>query len=208
MRGLAAALALLLFAAPALADAPPSHYDLTPLTKADIEFYLSVLRPAAAYVQSPNADDRAAIAYMRQNHGSPKLPDPPQVPAFNGAPTAAQMAALQAAMADYQKKIALPNKYMTRAAQLASYDNEIARQRHVEKQYDDVRSPIESAIAAYTGAVGSCGGDCGEAHPTAAQVALWKKFDMVAKANVAFIKPWAAEITRLRKVLQDVMLGH
>lgn len=207
MRGLAAALAVLLLAAPALAEAPPSRYDLTPLSKADVDFYLSILRPAAAYVQSPNADDRAAIAYMRQNHGSPKFPDPPKMP--DHAPSPAELAAMQKAMADHQAKIALPNRYMTRAAQLASYDDEVARLHHVEQQYDAVRSPIEAAIAAYSGAVASCGGnDCGVAHPTPAQLALWKKEDAVAKANVAFIRPWAAEIIRLRKVLHDIMLGQ
>jgi hypothetical protein len=209
MKILAAAMALaLMTGSAAYADAPPSHYDITPLTKADIDLYLSVMRPAAAYVQNPSPQDRAAIAYMQQNHGNPKVPEPPKVPQFSGPPTPAQMAALQKAMSDYEAKTKQPTEYMTRVATLASYDDVIAKQKHVEAQYDAVRDPVESAITQYTGAGASCGGDdCGPANPTATQTALWKKEGEVTKANAAFLKPYAAEIIKLRKVLHDVMTG-
>jgi hypothetical protein len=190
----------------AFADASPSHSDITPLNKADVDLYLSVMRPAATYVQGAKGEDRAAIDYMKQNHGDPKMPEPPKVPNFNHTPTSAEIAAMQKAMNDYQKKIQKPQQYMARVATLASYDEEIARQKHIEKQYDMVKDPIGSAMTAITGEGGSCGGDdCGPANPTAAQKALWKKEEDVAKANVIFLKPYAPEIARLQKVLHDVM---
>lgn len=212
MKRLAAVVAFgLAFGPAALADAPPSHYDVTPLTKADVELYLSVMRPASAYVANLKGEDKAAVEYMRSNHGNPKMPEPPKVPDFGGQPpTQAQLAAMQKAMDDYNRKIQLPQKYMTRAAALASYDDEVARQHHVEKQYDSVKDPIESAMATITGEGGSCGGDdCAPTeHPTAAQKALWKKEDDVAKANAAFLRPYVPEIEKLRKPLHDVMFGH
>ncbi|HSM96157.1 MAG TPA: hypothetical protein VLT91_08950 [Rhizomicrobium sp.] len=42
----------------------------------------------------------------------------------------------------------------------------------------------------------------------AAQLALWKKEEGVAKANVAFLRPCAPKIERLEKPLHDVMFGH
>jgi hypothetical protein len=205
MKWIATAFGLLIVSA-AFADAPPSHYDMTPLNKADVDLYLSVMRPAAAYVQGAKGDDRTAIDYMKQNHGNPKLPEPPKVPNFNHVPTQAEIAAMQKSMDDYQAKIQKPRQYMTRAATLAGFDEEIARQKHIETQYDAVKNPIESAMAAMTGEGASCGGDdCGPANPTAAQKTLWKKEEDVAKANITFLKPFAPEIMRLRKVLNDVM---
>jgi hypothetical protein len=193
----------------AFADAPPSHYDITPLSKADVDLYLSVMRPASAYVSNPSAEDRAAIAYMKQNHGNPKMPEPPKTPNFDHAPTQAEMAAMQKTMDDYSKNIQKPQQYMMRVVTLASYDEEIARQHHVEKQYDAVKDPIESAMAGIEGTGASCGGDdCGPANPTAAQKALWKKEDDVAKTNIAFLRSYAPEIEKLKKPLQDVMFSH
>jgi hypothetical protein len=209
MPRIATALTLMLLATiPASADAPPGHYDVTPLNKADVDLYLSVMRPAAAYVQNPSAEDRAAIAYMKQNHGNPKVPDPPKVPHYDHAPTPAEMAVLQKATDDYQKQIAKPQEYMARVSTLAAYDDVIAKQHHVEKQYDAVKDPIESALAAMIGEGGSCGGnDCGPPNPTAAQLALWKKEEDVAKASATFLKPYAPEIVRLRKILHDTMFS-
>lgn len=206
-----AVLAGAVFALPAFADAPPSHYDVTPLTKTDMELYLSVMRPAAAYVANPNAEDRAAIAYMKSNHGDPKPPEPPKMPDFGTSPpTQAQLAAMQKAMDDYNKKIQKPMQYSSRAAVLASYDDEIAKQRHVETQYDGIRNAVENAMAQIQGTGASCGGDdCGPTEkPTATQLALWKKEEQVAKANVAFVRPYAPEIVKLKKPLHDVMFAH
>lgn len=212
MKRLAAAVAFATISGgTAFADAPPSHYDITPLTKADMDLYLSVMRPASAYVANLKGEDRAAVEYMHSNHGDPKMLEPPKVPDFgNRAPTPAQLAAMQKAMDDYNKKSQLPQKYMARAAILASYDDEIARQHHVEKQYDAVRDPIESAMTGIEGTGASCGGnDCAPTeHPTAAQRALWNKEEQVGKANVAFLRPYAPEIEKLKKPLHDVMFSR
>ena len=197
-------------ASTAFADAPPSHYDITPLTKADVDLYLSVMHPASAYLANLKGEDKAAVYYLHSNHGNPKMPEPPKIPNFgNRAPTPSEMAAMQKAMDEYNKKIQKPQAYMARAAALASYDEEIARQHHIEKQYDAVKEPIESAMAEIDGIGGSCGGeDCAPSHPTAAQQALWKKEEQVGKANVAFLRPYAPEIERLKKPFHDVMFGH
>lgn len=195
----------------AFADAPPTHYAITPLTKADVDLYLSVMRPASAYLANLKGEDKAAVDYMHSNHGNPKPPEPPKVPNFgNRAPTPSEMAAMQKAMDDYSKKIQKPQAYMARAATLASYDEEIARQHHIEKQYDAVKDPIESAMAGIDGIGASCGGDdCAPTqHPTAAQQALWKKEEQVGKANVAFLRSYAPEIERLKKPFHQVMFGH
>jgi hypothetical protein len=208
MKRLAALAAFgLAFGSAAVADAPPSHYDITPLTKADVDLYLSVMRPASAYVANLKGEDKAAVEYMHSNHGNPKIP---KTPNFNHPPTQAEIAALQKAMDDYTKKSQKPQQYMARVATLSSYDEEIARQHHVEKQYDAVKDPIESAMAGIEGTGGSCGGDdCAPTqHPTAAQLALWKKEEQVSKANVAFLRPYAPEIERLKKPLHDVMFSH
>jgi hypothetical protein len=212
MKRLAAAVAFgLAFGPAAFADAPPSRYDVTPLTKADMDLYLSVMRPASAYVANLKGEDKAAVEYMHSNHGNPKMPEPPKVPDFGGrAPTPAELAAMQKAIDDYNKKIQMPQKYMSRAAMLASYDDEVARQHHVEKQYDAVKDPIESALAAIEGTGASCGDDdCAPTeHLTAAQKALWKKEEDVDKANVVFLRPYAPEIEKLKKPLHDVMFSR
>lgn len=212
MRRLVAVVAFGLAWGPAaFADASPSHYDITPLTKADVDLYLSVMRPASAYVANLKGEDKAAVEYMHSNHGNPKMPEPPRVPDFGGrAPTPAELAAMQKAMDDYNRKIQMPQQYMARAATLASYDEEVARQHHVEKQYDAVKDPVESAMAGIEGTGASCGGDdCAPTqHPTAVQLALWKKEEQVSKANVAFLRPYAPEIEKLKKPLHDVMFSR
>ena len=212
MRRLVAVVAFGLAWGPAaFADAPPSHYDITPLTKADVDLYLSVMRPASAYVANLKGEDKAAVEYMHSNHGNPKMPEPPRVPDFGGrAPTPAELATMQKAMDDYNRKIQMPQQYMARAATLASYDEEVARQHHVEKQYDAVKDPVESAMAGIEGTGASCGGDdCAPTqHPTAVQLALWKKEEQVSKANVAFLRPYAPEIEKLKKPLHDLMFSR
>lgn len=196
-------------ASAALADAPPSHYEITPLTKADVDLYFSVMRPAVAYIQNAKGEDRAAIDYMKKNHGNPQFPAAPNVSAINGMPTQAQMAEMNKEMADYTKKTEKPREYMSRAMTLGNYDEEIAKQRHIAAKYDAVKDPIETGMDEITGAVGDCGGDCGPAiKPTAAQKALWKKEDDVVRANTAFLKPYAPEILKLRKALHDVEIGQ
>ena len=50
------------------------------------------------------------------------------------------------------------------------------------------------------------GDDCAPTdHPTAAQRALWKKEEDVAKANHAFLKPHADEIRKLQKTMMSAM---
>lgn len=210
MKGLVVMMAFgILAGSGAFAEVLPSHYEVTPLNKSDVDLYLSVMRPAAAYVQNAKGEDRAAIDYIGRTHGNPTMPEPPKAPNFNHAPSQAELAAMQKAMDDYRKQIQKPQEYMTRAAMLSSYDEEIAKQKHIEAQYDAVKDPIESAMAGITGEGGSCGGDdCGPSNPTAAQKALWKKEEEVAKANAVFLKPYAPEISRLRKVLHDVMFAH
>ena len=189
---------------PVRADAPPPKYDVTPLTQADVDFYLSIKRSGADCVLHASGQDKAALDLMRKYHGVLPAPAMPQI---NGTPTAAQMAEIQANMSKISAQATYNSQIMARAAALSSCDETIAQKRGVKPHYDEIRAAIEQAVPMFDAAgVASCGGnDCLTTKPTPAQLALWKKEDSVLQADRALLKPYAAEIRKLQKTLYSAM---
>ncbi|HXC57346.1 MAG TPA: hypothetical protein VNU97_18745 [Rhizomicrobium sp.] len=205
MRMLAAAvLALLaLSRVPALADAPPSKYMVTPLTQADVDFYLAIKRPGADCVTHATGADKEALDIMRKNHGVLAIAAMPQI---KGNPTPAQLAQLQADMGKISAQAEYNGKIETRVAALSMCDETIAQKRGVKAHYLEIKEAVEEAVPMQGDIGGSCGGDdCGPANPTAAQKALWKKEEDVARANRALLKPQADEIRKLQKTMISAM---
>ena len=199
MRTFTAALTLLvLVAAPALAG--PNKYDVTPLTQADVDFYLSIKRAGADCVTHATGADRQALDIMRKNHGVLPIPSMAEI---KGNPTPAQMAQLQANMAKISAQATANAQIQSRVAALASCDETIAQKRGQKAHYDELRAAIEAAVPMLGDVDASCGdgGGCETATPTAAQRALWDKEAKVFAANRALLKPHAEEIRRLQKIL-------
>ena len=194
---------LSLTAAAALADAPPKHYDITPLSQADVDFYLSIKRAGTDCVAHASGPDKEALDIMRKNHGILKIPAMPEI---KGNPTPQQLADLQKNMAAISAQANANGQIQTRAAALSSCDETVAQKRGQRAHYDEVREAIESAVPMQGDIGASCGGnDCGPANPTPAQQALWKKEEDVSKSNRALLRPHADEIRRLQKTMMSAM---
>ena len=194
---------LILSAGVARADAPPKHYDITPLSQADVDFYLSIKRSGADCVIHATGADKQALDIMRQNHGVLKIPALPEI---KGNPTPAQIAQLQANMTKISAQATANAQVQSRAASLATCDEAIAQKRGAKAHYDELRGIIEVAVPILGDIAASCGGDdCGPAHPSAAQLALWKTEAAVLLADRALLKPHADEIRKLQKILMSAM---
>ena len=199
----AAATLVVLIASPALADAPPSHYMITPLSQAEVGFYLSIKRAGADCVTHATGPDKEALDIMRKNHGALKIDAMPNI---KGNPTPAQLADLQKNMAKISAEAEYNGKIQARVAALSQCDETIAAKRNVKPHYLEIKEAIEEAVPMQGGGVGSCGGDdCGPANPTAAQKALWKREEDVQKANRALLAAHAAEIRALQKTMMSAM---
>jgi hypothetical protein len=83
----AALAAPLLFAAASAGEAAFPDYEVTPLTKADLDLYLGIMHAAADHNAHLTADDKAAVDLTIQIQ---KHPPPP----ITGMPTPAQMQVL------------------------------------------------------------------------------------------------------------------
>jgi hypothetical protein len=185
---LCAALAGAILTTGALAAGPPD-YGVTPLTKADVDFYLDILRAAAAHNAHLTGDDKAAVdlAVQYQKH-------PPAAP--TGMPTPAQM-----------QQMTRTANLMARAAELASYDEKIAEQRGMQARYDEIKGEMEGVVAVAQGVGASCGGDCGGS-ATAAQIARGKQEEAALKADKPLVTPHIAEIKALKKQIGGFMFGE
>jgi len=165
-------------------------YDVTPLTKADVDFYLDIMRAAAGHNAHLTGDDKAAVDFTIQIQKHP--PSEPKGPLT------------QADMAPMLRNANLG----ARAAELASYDEKIAEQRGVPKRYEAVKNEIETVLPQITGDGGSCGGDCTPPGGfSAAVLAKAKKEEAASKADRPLIAPHAAEIKVLKKQISGFMFG-
>jgi hypothetical protein len=182
-----AILAVAVLTGAAVAASVPD-YGVTPLTKADVDFYLDILRVAAAHNARLTGDDKAAVDLTIQWQKHP--PPPP-----TGTPTPAQM-----------QQMIRNSGLAARAADLASYDEKIAEQRGVQARYDAIKSEMEAEVAVAQGVGASCGGDCG-GNPTATQIARGKQEEAALKADKPLIAPHVAEIAALKKQIGGFMFG-
>lgn len=178
------------FLASAAWGAAMPDYAVTPLTKADVDFYLDIMRAAAAHNAHLTGDDKAAVDFTidMQKH-------PPKEP--KGMPTQAEIATMtrNATLA-------------ARAAELATYDTKIAEQRGVSARYEAVKNEVESVMPQITGIGGSCGGDCTPPGGfSAAVLARAKQEEAASKADKPLIAPHVAEIDTLKKQIGGFMFG-
>jgi hypothetical protein len=140
--------------APAAKEGPIPNYDTTPMTQADVDLYISVMKAAADYIKNPSASDKAAMDFAKQvSKGNAPSPISPE----------------QAQM-------------LARAATLAQYDMEIANQRGISKRYEAIRGTVEGLIGMT--ACPTCSGDGGgpvsqQQKDQAAQEEAAHKADMV-----------------------------
>jgi hypothetical protein len=156
---------------------------VVPLAKADVDFYMDILRAAAAHNAHLTGDDKAAVDASIQMQKSP--------PKNQTSDQMVRMANL-----------------MARAAELATYDDKIAEQRGVPKHYEAIKNEMESVLAQVTGEGASCGGDCtppGGFSKT--QLDRGKKEGDAAKADAPLVKPHVAEIKALKKQINGFMFG-
>jgi hypothetical protein len=168
-----------------------ADYNITPLTQADVNLYLSIMRAAAAHNAHLTGDDKAAVDYMAYLRKNPPKP-------ITAMPTPAQMK-------EMERNAALSG----RAAELASYDEVIAKQRGVADRYDGIKNEVEQAYDRASGqGLASCGGsDCG-GPMTAAQIARGKQTEAALKADEPLVKPHVAEIKTLKKQIGGFMFGN
>ena len=192
MRLAFAAFAGSLALASALAAPLAPDFAVVPLSKADVDLYLGILRTAATHNAHLTGDDKAAVDFtvQMQRH-------PPKNPAPGHMPTPAEM-----------NQMIRNANLSARAAELASYDDAIAQQRGVAARYDAIRNEVESVLAQITGMGGRCGGDCTPPGGfSAAQLARAKKEADTANADKPLIAPHVAEIASLKKQISGFMLG-
>ncbi|MGN6514791.1 MAG: hypothetical protein ACTHLR_03005 [Rhizomicrobium sp.] len=181
--------ASLLLAVPALAGG--IDYNVTPLTQADVDLYMSIMRAAAQHNTHLTGDDKAAVAYAVSLQKTPPKPR-------TGMPSAAEI-----------KQMERNAQLAARSADLASYDEVIAKQRNVEARYDGIKSEVEQVYARSTGlGLASCGGDDCGGKLTAAQIAMGKKTEAALKADEPLVKPHVAEIKTLKRQIGGFMFGQ
>ncbi|SRR5579885_395010 len=176
-----------------LAALAATDYQTSPMTQADMDLYLSVMRAAADHNSHLSAADQAALKYMQDISKHP-----PQEP--DGMPTQAQLQQME-------KNAQLAS----RATALAMYDDTIAQQRGVQERYDGIKGVVEDLVmwGGPTGGADCGGSDCGgDAQPTAAQMAEDRRQQAARKADWILIQPHVAEIRQLRKKVGDLLANQ
>jgi hypothetical protein len=177
---------ILMMGAAAFADAPLPNYAVTPLTQADVNFYLDIMRAAAQHNSHLTGDDKAAADYMINLHAHPyKPPAPGQILS-------------QAQMAELMRN----GQLAQRALLLIVYDLEIAKERNVSARYAAVKTEMEQAYAMQT-MIGD------KAGAMTLALSLQGKPQVAAlMADKALVAPHVAEITALKKQINGFMLGR
>jgi hypothetical protein len=178
------------FAASALAAGV--DYNVTPLTQADVSFYMDIMRAAAQHNAHLTGDDKAAVDYViaLEKHPPPPMPS-------NRMPTQAEIAQMMHA-----------GQMAARAAQLATYDGEIAKQRGVYERYSGIKGEVEAVYALSTMTGASCGGnDCGGTI-TAAMMARGRAEDKAILADKPLVAPHVAEIKTLKQQIGGFMFAN
>ena len=177
--------ASLLMGAAAFADAPVPDYVHTPLTQADVNFYLDIMRAAAQHNSHLSGDDKAAAAYIVNLHAHPPKPQAP-----GQMPTPAQIA-----------EITRNVQYAQRAMVLVVYDMEIAQERKVIARYTAIKGAVERAYAVETVTAANAG---------AIKIALAlqdKKQAEVLTADEALVGPHVAEIKTMKQQISGFLTG-
>lgn len=210
--------------------ASTAHADpqLTPLTPADIDLYLVVMRAAAARVRHPSAQDLDALrqqqAYESQAEADSRA-DAPAMAAMDARQKAVQ-AALDDAMqsGDYSKVRALAAEQVKATGKAAASlelatppddattarathlrdgqaDLQIVDERHLDAdRYQRIVDVIEEALPPPGAFFGDCGGCQGK--PDAAELQREKAHAAGLARNRETLAPNAAEIRALQAVVR------
>lgn len=168
-----------------------TDYSVTPLTKADVDFYMDIMRAAAQHNMHLAGDDKAAVDYVV---GLEKHPPPPMP--SNQMPTQAQIA-----------QIMKNGQMAARAAQLATYDAEIAKQRGVYERYSAINNVITTVYTLDMMSGASCGGGCASGVVTAAMMARGNAQDKAILADKPLVAPHVAEIKTLKQQISGFMMA-
>jgi hypothetical protein len=150
----------------------------TPLTEADIDLYLDIMKAAADRVTNATGQDRAALDLLRQ---------------VNSGKTTGALTPDQAAL-------------LAHAAQLTQVDEDIAAQRGVKSRYDAIRGVIEGLVG--TMACASCSGDGGAQAASAAQQQEWAAEQAVMQTDQKLLQPHSAEIVSLQKQVRGFLTNQ
>ena len=150
----------------------------TPLTEADIDLYLDIMKAAADRVTNATGQDRAALDLLRQ---------------VNSGKTTGALTPDQAAL-------------LAHAAQLAQVDEDIAAQRGVKSRYAAISGVIEGLVG--TLACASCSGDGGAQAASAAQQQEWAAEQAVMQTDQKLLQPHSAEIVSLQKQVRGFLTNQ
>ena len=193
MRRLAFAITAMFCAASATGAAAAPDYDATPLTAADVDLCMSILRQAVDHANHITGTDKEAVAFMRKYHGNPPLPVMPDM--TKRLPTQAEITA-------YGAQTDKITAITTRTEAIAEYDETIAQKRGVKDRYDGIKDKFDDVImSGGTGVVGDGGGPM--KNVPAAVLAADRRRIAIDKADWRLIKPHSAEYQELRKTLRS-----
>jgi hypothetical protein len=169
-----------------------TDYSVTPMTKADVDFYMDIMRAAAQHNMHLAGDDKAAVDYVV---GLEKHPPPPM--GANHMPTQAEIA-----------QIMKNGQMAARAAQIATYDSEIAKQRGVYDRYSGIKGEVEGVYMLESLGGASCGGGggCGSNVVTAAMMARGTAQDKAMLADKPLVAPHIAEIKTLKQQISGFLM--
>ncbi|MGB6431629.1 MAG: hypothetical protein WBF06_13670 [Candidatus Acidiferrales bacterium] len=150
----------------------------TPLTEADIDLYLDVMKAAADQITHETGRDRAALNLIRQvNDGK-----------LTGVLTPEQSGLLR------------------RGVELRQLDDQIAVQRGEQKHYEAIRDVIEGLIG--PASCGGCSADGGVEGASAEQEKEWADEEAVQHEDLKLLEPHRADIVALQKQVRGSVTNH
>ena len=158
-----------------VADTTQALGEFDPLTGADVEMYLKVMRTAAERIRTMSAADRAVLKAYRKMTASP---DPNQIP------SAEQIMALQ------------------RAGELMTMDSAVARELGVGRRYTSIAGRVTTFITPMDGAGDS---EPMTSEQRARLKARIERFQDRRKLDAATLGPHRDEIQSLQKQVNLIL---
>jgi hypothetical protein len=157
-----------------VANTPVPDYEFVPLTQADVDLYLSILREGADKFRHLSPADQASLKAESDYYATLKT-------GWNPSPNAEQAA------------------IMKRAIEIHHLDYDIAAQRGVKDRYEALASAIEGMVGPEKCGDSDCGQGPDEDTPAARkqQIEDDKKRKAVIKQDLVLLKPHADEILAL-----------
>jgi len=151
-------------------DRPLAEFE--PVSAADVEMYLGIMREAAERVRTLPASDRQALRTMREMSS--------RTMASSQMPSPEQMAAVQ------------------RAGELLALDAVVARERGVSSRFSSVESRVERFLRPMTGSSGDDDEQMTAEHRAWLQDRI-RRFNELDRQDAAVLAPHRAELLALEK---------